>query len=173
MAPLRKYSVWRLASGGLFAALILLLTFAIKIPVPATGGYIHPGDGAIFYAGVVLGPYAGIVAGVGSALADLLGGYAIFALPTLIIKGVMGLIAGIFAKRAAPGRNALVFTLAALWMVGGYFLVEWVLFGLPAAIAAAVPNLVQGAGGVVFGLVLSLLPLPAGVYHTKSGHKPK
>lgn len=168
---MKRDSIRRLSLGGLFAGLILLLTFAIKIPMPATGGYVHPGDGAIAYAGLLLGPYAALAAGVGSALADVLGGYALFALPTLFIKGGMGLIAGLLSRPGARGRNILAFTLAALWMAGGYFLTEWVMFGLPAAMGGLLPNLLQGACGLVFGMALSFLPMPASL--RPAPHPPK
>lgn len=160
---MRKYPIVRLAASGLLAALILLLTFAVRIPIPATGGYVHPGDGAVLYAGMLLGPYGFAAAGIGSALADLLGGYAIFALPTLVIKGGMGLLSGLLARPGAYARNALAFALAALWMAAGYFAVEWILFGFPAALVELLPNLLQGAAGVLFGLLLSMIPIPANI----------
>lgn len=80
--------------SGLMAALVVLFTYFIKIPVPATGGYVHPGDGAIFYAALLCGPYAALIGGLGSMLADLLGGYFVYAAPTFVIKAAMGGIAG-------------------------------------------------------------------------------
>ena len=61
---------------ALLMALILVLTFATKIPIPASQGYIHLGDCMIFMAVIVLGrKYGTIAAAVGSALADIMGGY--------------------------------------------------------------------------------------------------
>ena len=114
----------RLALGGVLSALVLLMTYLIKLPVPATGGYVHPGDGVIFLAAILLGPYAALIGAVGSALADLLGGYFVYILPTFLIKGAMGAVAGLMARRKTPLRNALVFTLCEGIMVLGYFLFE-------------------------------------------------
>ncbi len=150
--------VRKLALGGVLSALIVLLTYLIKIPVPATGGYVHLGDGAIFLAAALLGPYAALIGGVASALSDMLGGYFVYIAPTFIIKAAMGGIAGLLFRRGAPLRNALAFTAGACVMVVGYFLFEGVLYGWAAALAAVGPNLLQGAAGVVFGFALSTLP---------------
>lgn len=81
---------------GLMTALVLIATLFLKVPVPFTNGYVHLGDSMIFVAALILGWRGGaFAAGVGSALADVLGGYAHWALPTLIIKAIMGAIIGL------------------------------------------------------------------------------
>lgn len=156
---MQEKRIRRLTTGGILAALVLLLTYLIKLPVPATGGYVHPGDGAIFLAALLLGPYAALIGGVGSALADLLGGYFVYILPTFCIKAAMGGIAGILARRGAYLRNALVFVLAECLMIAGYLVFEGLLYGWPAALAAVGPNALQGAAGVLIGSALCALPL--------------
>lgn len=142
--------------ASLMAAVIAVMTGMIKLPVPATGGYVHPGDGAIFLAASLLGPFAAIPAAIGSALADILGGYAVYALPTALIKGCMGYLSGrLMGEKAFSLRNALVFILCEAVMAAGYFAFEWCLYGIGAAIGAVGPNLIQGAAGVILGCVLS------------------
>ena len=85
--------------GGILSAVILLATWVIKFPIPGGYGYINFGDGAIFAAAVVLGPFAAICAAIGSVFADLLAGFPQYMIPTLIIKGLMGLIAGVVLRR--------------------------------------------------------------------------
>lgn len=148
----------RLALGGVLSALILLMTYLIKIPVPATGGYVHPGDGAIFLAAMLLGPYAALIGGVGSALSDLLGGYFIYIFPTFLIKAAMGGLAGLLARKGKFLRNGLVFLLAECVMVAGYFCFEGFCFGWAAAFSAVGPNVLQGVAGVLIGLLLAALP---------------
>lgn len=148
----------RLALGGVLSALILLMTYLIKIPVPATGGYIHPGDGAIFLAALLLGPYAALVGGIGSALSDLLGGYFIYIFPTFLIKAAMGGLAGLWVRKGKIVRNGCVFLLAECIMVAGYFCFEGFFFGWVAAYAAIGPNILQGAAGVLIGVLLVALP---------------
>ena len=158
---MKDHQIQRLTLGGILSAVILLLTLFVKIPMPVPGGsgYVHLGDGAILLTSVLMGPYAALIAGIGSALADVLSGFAVYALPTFFIKAAMGGFAGFLARKNAPWRNTVVFALAACIMAGGYFLYEGFAFGWPVAIADLVPNLLQGASGVVIGLVLTALPL--------------
>jgi len=152
---MRTVNVKRLALGGMLSAIILVMTVGFHLPVPATGGYVHLGDGFIFLTAAAIGPYAALAAGVGSALADLLGGYFIYIPATFLIKAAMGLIAGKFAGQSGRIRRSIVFAAAEAIMAGGYFAFEWVLYGGAAALGAVVPNLVQGAFGVILGLLLT------------------
>lgn len=144
----------RMTRSGLLAAVVALMTAMIRIPVPATGGYVHPGDAAIFFAAYLLGPSAFVPAALGSALADILGGYAVYAVPTALIKGAMGWLAGRMIRDKRAAVNVLVLILCELIMVIGYFAFEWAMYGAGAAVGAVIPNLIQGAAGVVLGLVM-------------------
>ncbi len=149
-------STRRLVYQSLIAALIALCTAFIKLPVSITNGYIHLGDGAIFLAAALLGPSGCAAAAVGSALADMLFGYYTYILPTFLIKGLMGLIAGLLLgkKPKVSLRSACVYALCELIMVVGYFLFELCLYGAGAAIGAVIPNLIQGISGIVIGCIL-------------------
>ena len=144
-----------LAISGLLAALVLLATYVIKLPVPITNGYVHLGDGFIFMAALLTGPVGALVAGVGSMLADLIGGYFVYVVPTFLIKAAMGYIAGRFAvcDKKNLMKNLLVFLCAEAVMVLGYFLFEGVLYGFATALGAVFPNIIQGVFGVVVGLL--------------------
>ena len=81
-----QISAKTLASAAMFAALTFLATSVLKIPTP-TLGYIHIGDAFVLLSGVLFGPLTGgLAAGLGSALADLLGGYVIWAPFTFVVK---------------------------------------------------------------------------------------
>jgi len=159
----------RISLLALFCALVTVATIIIRLPIPATGGYFNLGDTIIFIASVLLGPlFAMIVGGVGSALADVIGGFAQYAPWTLVIKGIEGLIAGflIRALRANPNTmpGALLtfgsFVIAGLWMVAGYFGAEYVMYGLDwAPPAAELPfNLAQGGiSAVIAGILAPVL----------------
>ena len=103
---------------GLLTALIFALTFVFHIPVPYTSGYIHLGDSMIYISVIVLGPFFGAFAsGVGSMLADLLSGYAQYALPTLIIKSIMALIMGLLLSgKTRKATITSVFAALAVWI---------------------------------------------------------
>lgn len=146
-----------LALSGMMAALVFVATYFFKLPVSITQGYIHLGDGFILLAASMLG-WAGIpAAAIGSALADLLGGYTLYILPTFVIKGLVAAVA-VYALRAKRPYwlTVALLAVAELVMVAGYFVTEWLLlgYGLAAAAGAVVPNLVQGLSGVVLGAVL-------------------
>lgn len=154
-----------LTAGALATALVAAATLAIRIPVPATQGYINLGETAIYLTALLLGPAHGLVAGgVGSALADLLAGYAQFAPFTLVIKGVEGGLAGYLFWRVLRGQAAsggawaaralAACAVAGVWMVAGYYVAEAFVLGLGAQAAAAeVPgNLFQVLSGLVVAL---------------------
>lgn len=147
----------KLAFGGMMAALVFVATYFFKLPVSITQGYIHLGDGFILLGASLLGWASVPAAAIGSALADLLGGYTLYILPTFVIKGLVAAVA-VGALRAKRPYWLTVALLAAaeLLMVAGYFVTEWLLlgYGLAAAAGAVVPNLVQGLSGVVLGAVL-------------------
>lgn len=110
----------KLVYTALMTAIILIMTLIIKIPIPFTNGYVHAGDMGIFLAGLLLGPwYGAFAAGVGSALADLLGGYVHWVIPTFIIKSLMGMIVGYFAIKRPSQKWAgmLSFTVWTLSLI--------------------------------------------------------
>ena len=146
----------RLAYGGLLAALIMVATAYLKFPT--TLGYIHIGDGIIYLSAAILGPFAGLVAAVGSCLADLLAGYVTYAPVTFIIKGITGLVAGYLLqkKTRSVAYSALLLLLLQAFMVLGYFLFEAILYGMPAALPSAGFNCIQGIAGVAIGLAAIL-----------------
>lgn len=149
--------VRRLAMGGVMAALVFVMTYLPKIPVPVTGGYVHLGDGMIFLAAMLLGPMGVAASAVGSALSDLVGGYMTYLIPTFIIKGLVAFIAWKLYKPGSWLQTVLAFILAELAMVAGYFAFEAMLYGVPAALGAVGPNLIQGAAGVAVGLLCTAL----------------
>ena len=152
---MRDEKVKQLAIGGLLSALVLLATYLIKLPVPVTNGYVHLGDGVIFLSAMLMGNFAALIAGVGSALADLLGGYFHYIAPTFVIKAVMGLMAAKLTRSGSQLRNFFVFCGAELFMVAGYFVFEGFFYNWAAAAGGIAPNLLQGAAGVALGVVCS------------------
>ncbi len=164
--------VYRLVLVALTMALVTLMTMIIQIPNPASQGYINFGDSIIFVTGVVFGPFFGLLAGgIGSALADLLSGYAQYAPWTLIIKGLEGLIVGLIAHKAYQSQRKLVLpvlgmVVAGAWMVAGYLLAESVMYGVAGAVVNVPGNLVQA----VVSLALAI-PLLVPVWHAFNRNK--
>ena len=101
-----------MVTTAMLAALTYAATVVIRIPTP-TGGYVNLGDAVVLLAAFLLGPVGGMVAGgLGSALSDLMAGYMAWVPATLIIKGAMGLTAGLLYRRLGHVRGGIV--LAAL-----------------------------------------------------------
>ena len=151
----------KLVLAALFAALACAATMVIRIPTLGTGGYIHPGDAIVILSGIFLGPvYGGLAAGIGSAMADLLGGYFLYVPITFLIKGAVGFLTGKASRLlVSKGRSAWAGVAAGgildiLLVVFGYALCETFLYGLPAAVASMFPNLIQGLGGAVLSMLL-------------------
>ena len=144
----------RLVMTGVLMALACVATMVIQIPSP-THGYMNLGDCVVLLSGCLLGPVYGAVAGgVGSALADLLSGYAVYVPGTLVIKAVMAALAGGLYRR---GRKLLPVgaVLAELVMIVGYWLYDGILMGSLAGSAAGIPsNIIQGVFGGVCGVAL-------------------
>ena len=146
---------------ALFIALVALATMVINVPMVATQGFINVGDTVIFLSALLMGPRVGLVAGgLGSALADLLLGYAHWAPFTLVIKAVEGLIAALIGHAVYRRDKKVSFQtiggliIAALWMVLGYYIAGGIMVGFQASLASVPGNLMQGLGSVVLALPL-------------------
>ena len=146
-----------IAITAVMAALVTVTTLLIQIPIPATDGFFNVGDGMIVVAALSFGPIVGaVVGGLGSALADFAGGWYVWILPTMIIKGLEGLIAG----RVRQSSDSF-FVMIVAWLIGGlvmvtgYFLVQVYLYGLSGALVELPFNFVQMAVGGVVGIPIA------------------
>lgn len=145
----------KLVVAALFAAITLVATL-IKLPVPMTNGYVNLGDCAVLLCGWVLGPaYGFIAAGLGSALTDMIYGYAIYIPATFIIKGFMAQLAYyIFNSRKNKLSRFISALVAEVVMVSGYFLFEGFVYGFPGAMVSIPGNSIQGVFGIIVGVFL-------------------
>ena len=154
---MNNQKVRKLVLSALMAALVYVATSIIQIPSPVNG-YVNLGDCFVLLSGWLLGPwYGAAAAGIGSMLVDLLGVYAHYAPGTLIIKGVDALAAALIFRAMGRSKTALLVsgTVGEIIMVVGYFGYASLLLGKGWGAAASIPgNLVQGAMGMVIGLVL-------------------
>lgn len=116
--------------SALFAAMTFALTFSVKLPMPG-GGYIHLGDTMIYVAATVLPtPFAMLAAGVGGAMSDFAGGYAIYIVPTLIIKAL--LVTPFLSKSSKifTLRNRIACIGAGVITVVGYYFTKVVMLSM-------------------------------------------
>lgn len=149
----------RIVLAALIAALVYVATTIITIPSPLKG-YLNLGDCMVLLAGWMLPVgYGLLAAGLGSALADVGAGYFTYAPATFVIKGLMAVIVFACYKLLSPKIGKLPSqligaVLAEILMVLGYYVFEGFLYGfIPAAVNIPV-NAVQGAAGIVIGLLL-------------------
>jgi uncharacterized membrane protein len=145
-----------LAYTGVGAGLVAAATMVIQIPAPQTKGYINLGDTLIFTIAMLFGAkIGGLAGGIGSALADIISGYAHWAPFTLIIKGIEGFIVGSFVYRPENLYKKLPFlVLAGLEMVAGYFLAEVILYGIGPALVEIPGNCFQAGSGIVLSILI-------------------
>ena len=114
---MNKLNSRTISINALAIALVCLSTMFLQFPIPL--GYAHLGNCFILISGVFFGPVTGLLAGgIGSALSDLLTGYAQWIIPTLIIKGIMGFVIGYIANRTGLTVNMFKIQTAAASVVG-------------------------------------------------------
>ena len=116
------------------------------------------GDCFVLLSGWLLGPWYGFAAGgIGSMLADIFLGYAHYAPGTLVIKGVMALVAALMYEKMGRTATSRIAggVVSEIIMVLGYFGYASLLLGKGLAAAASIPgNIFQGVVGLVVGVLL-------------------
>lgn len=164
---MRNEQIKGMVKTALFAAIVFILTYTFKIPVSITGGYTHLGDCAIFLGVVLLGRKKGtIAAACGAALADFLGGYAVWVVPTFLIKGIMAFVMGTVTETLLPDKKVN-------WLIGactggalqiiGYTAVKVAMLGLEPALLT-IPGI---SFQTVFGIIAAAVII-TGLNRTKS-----
>ena len=150
--------VQTLVMTGLLTALACIATLVIHVASP-TGGYLNLGDTVVLLGAYLLGPwYGALAAGLGSALADILSGAAIYAPATLVIKAAMAVLAGLLYRKLRGSAAGAILCGAAgeLPMLAGYWLYDALLLRSFAGAAAGVPsNLVQAGFGIAVSVFLT------------------
>ncbi len=144
----------KIVTAAVFAALTCAATMLIQIPT-LTKGYVNLGDCFVIMAGWICGArWGAAAAGIGSALADIISGYAVYAPGTFAIKAIMAVIAALvlyaFRTHAFTGRLVSA-ALAEIFMAGGYFAFEWVFItgSFETSVIGIPENLIQGIVGVL------------------------
>ena len=155
-----KTTTQKIIFSSMLAALVCVATMVIKIPSPLSG-YLNLGDCIVLLSGWLMPPlYGFLAAAVGSALADIFSGYMLYAPVTFLIKGIMALLASLgysLLRKKAGGTVSHVLSgiTAELFMILGYFAFEGILYGFAAAAMNIPMNTLQGAVGLVLGILLT------------------
>lgn len=103
--------------------------------------------------------YGAISAGLGSMMGDIIGGFAMWAPWTFVIKGIMALISGLLLEKTRASERPALKTAAmacgGAFMVFGYFIAEGIMYGNWAVAALGIPwNIGQFAVGIVMALLI-------------------
>ena len=141
-------------------AIVAVLVAIVPVPIPATGGFTHPGAVAELFVAMAFGPVVGgVAAGLGAAIADLVLGYGSFAPLTLIAHGSLGVLAGWLGWKKGWGGMIVGWVVGGLALVAVYFIGEATVYGFGAAGAAAeLPiNLFQVGLGILGILLFQLV----------------
>ena len=149
----------KVAICGLLAAFVFVAT---QIRIPTAIGYINLGDPVILISSFILGPIAFFPAAIGSALSDLLAGYAQYIIPTFIIKGLMGYVAGVSLRKfeITVLKKIIIGVIAEIIMIAGYFIFEALpfMYGPEAAAGSLFFNMIQGVAAVVIFVPVTSIP---------------
>ncbi len=154
-----KTNTRKIIMAAMFAALTCVATMIIRIPSPLKG-YLNLGDCVVLLSGWILSPlYAFLAAGLGSALADVLSGYAVYAPATFLVKGLMALMAYFTYKWMSSKIGNTVSKImggvvAETIMIVGYYVFEGFMYGFVPSAVNIPANVVQGVAGLIVGLIL-------------------
>ena len=157
---MKKAKIKKIVISAMLASLTCVATMIIKIPTPLHG-YANLGDCIVLLSAFLLPVgYGFCAAAIGSALADVLSGYAMYAPATFVIKGLMVFVAYFLYKQVAKNDKKKLLGkiisgfVAEVVMVVGYFVFEGFLYGFGAALVNIPSNAVQGIVGLVMGVLL-------------------
>lgn len=141
--------------AGVLTALVFVFTAYLHIP--SVNGYVHIGDGFIYFAACLLPlPYGVFVGAGGAVLADCLTGYALWAPGSAVIKALTVFCFCRTGKQMLCKRNLLGLPVAAVICVGGYYLYGSIITGNFGAPLADIPgNCMQALCSSVLFAVLA------------------
>lgn len=146
-----------LVTASLFAALICLTT-AYILHIPVGNGFVHIGDAFIYLGAALLPtPYAMICAAIGAGLADLVTGYAIWMIPTMIIKPILVLFITSNSKNIINTRNVIGAAIAGCvgWFL--YAVAQGIIYGsFAGAFAISIIGLLQPIGSFIAFVLIGI-----------------
>lgn len=154
----------RIATLAVLIAVTAVFTYMIRIPIAPTRGYINFGDVAVFFTALTFGPVTALISGgIGTALADIISGYAQWAPFTFLAHGLQGLVIALVAnpRRRLPEKPSflsllLAFLAGTAVMAGIYYLTGGFMVGFVAATAEIPGNILQNLAGVAVGTPLAV-----------------
>ena len=155
-----KKSLLKITYTAIFTAIILLATSVIKFSTGLGEGYIHLGDSFVYLTACVLPfPYCLVAGALGGALADILSGYAIWAVPTMIIKMLNVIPFALVCRKYKSSKilskqTVLMAVVSGIVTIAGYFVAECFLYSVASATLSLIGNTIQAvASGIIFVII--------------------
>lgn len=159
-----KKSLLKITYTAIFTAIILLATAIIKFSTVLGEGYVHFGDSIIYITACMLPfPYCLIAGALGGALADIISGFAIWSVPTAIIKMMNVLPFAIGCKsdksnKILNKKTALMSIVSGIITILGYFVAECILYSVASATLSIIGNTIQAiSSGILFYIIATAL----------------
>ncbi|MBQ8765950.1 MAG: TIGR04002 family protein [Clostridia bacterium] len=159
-----KKSLLKITYTAIFTAIIVLAISVIKFSTGFGEGYIHLGDSIIYLTACVLPfPYCIIASALGGGLADILSGFAVWSVPTAIIKTLNALPFAIICKKYKSNKilckkTILMTVVSGIITILGYFVAECILYSAASATLSLIGNWVQAvASGIIFIIMATAL----------------
>lgn len=178
----KSFTIYDMAAVGVMAAIVFVLTYFIKIPIPTPAGQtmLKIANAFCLLAGVLFGGIrGGLAAGIGSMLYDLLDPVYITSAPITFVRFfLMAFICGVICMRGqklSVPRLIIGVSAGSVFSLAFYFTesvlkktVEAVGFGAElftqtgfeaaqAAFVACVPKLVTSGVNTIIGIVIACL----------------
>ena len=159
-----KKSLLRITYTAIFTAIIVLAISVIKFSTGLGEGYIHLGDSIIYLVSCVLPfPYCLVASALGGALADIVSGFAIWSIPTAIIKMLNALPFAVVCKKLKTNKilckqTVLMTIVSGIITILGYFVAECILYSVASATLSLIGNTIQAvASGIIFVIIATTL----------------
>ena len=161
---MRNKSLLNITYTAIFTAIIILATSIIKFSTGLGEGYIHLGDSMIYLTACLLPfPYCIIAGALGGGLADILSGFAIWSIPTMLIKMLNVLPFAIVCKKLKTNKilckqTVLMTVVSGVITILGYFVAECILYSVASATLSITGNTIQAvASGIIFMIIATTL----------------
>lgn len=149
-----------IALTAVLTAVVVVFTLLVRVPTPIKG-YISLCDVIITTAAYLFAPYvAALSGGLGTAIADIIGGYAQWAPFSFLIHGLQGLLIAYIAQKGVTNSISISKIIISgvvgiVVMSGGYYLAGALFYGFEAALVEVPLNVLQSGVGVILGAVVS------------------
>lgn len=155
-----KKSLLKITYTAIFTAIIVLATSVLKFSTGLGEGYIHLGDCFIYLTACLLPfPYCLVAGALGGALADIISGFAIWSISTMIIKMLNVLPFAIICRKYKSNKilskqAVLMAILSGIITILGYFIAECILYSVASATLSLIGNTIQAvASGIIFVII--------------------